>query len=95
MDAPQRFQKQPVVVEAIQWTGENNPAVMEFCGTKCDDEGNEYLRFVPLAYPEPKLWVDANACWVPVSPGEWIIRDRLGFYPCNPSVFAETYQPAA
>lgn len=27
-------------------------------------------------------------------PGEWIIRDTRGFYPCKADVFADTYEPS-
>lgn len=34
--------------------------------------------------------------WVPLSVGDWIIRGVKGeFYPCQPEVFAVSYDPAA
>ena len=93
--APQRFHKKPVVVEAIQWTGSNTRAVMEWTGERRNpDTGGLELTFVPLAYPRPKLWVAANSAWVEVEPGEWFIRDARGVYPCKPDIFEATYEPA-
>jgi hypothetical protein len=84
------YRKKPVIVEAMQWTGDNNAAVLEWCGTHRDD-GEEKLVFVPLAYPQPILWVAANRAYIPIECGDWIIRDMLGFYPCKPQVFDATY----
>ncbi len=87
-----KYRKRPVVVEAVQWTGENNSDVMEFTGTHIEESKEEVLTFVPLAYPNPELWVAVKETWVNVKPGEWIIGDKLGFYPCDPSVFYQTYE---
>ena len=38
------------------------------------------------------LWVDANSQWLPVQDGEWIAKDRHGFYPIKADVFAENYE---
>lgn len=87
------YRKMPVEVEALQWTGNNNGAVMEWTGEHVDpDTGESVLTFVPLAYPRPRLWVAANQAWVAVEPGEWIIKDALGFYPCKPGIFAAVYE---
>ena len=32
--------------------------------------------------------------WVRVQPGDWIITGNGEHYPCNPEVFAATYEPA-
>lgn len=87
-----RYRKKPVEVEAVQWNGNNTPAVMEFVGNHVADNGDELLTFVPLAYPKPKLWVAANKSWIDVEIGEWFIRDSLGFYPCKPVIFETTYE---
>lgn len=87
-----RYRKKPVEVEAIQWKGSSTTTeVMEFCGTRMDGD-LELLNFVPLGFPVPKLWVEANQTYLPIELNEWIIRDRLGLYPCKPDIFAETYE---
>lgn len=90
-----RYRKKPVEVEAIQWQGLGlgTGDVIDFAGTHPDpDSGEETLTFVPLAYPAPQLWVAANQAWVTVEPGEWLIRDARGVYPCKPDIFEQTYE---
>lgn len=90
---PQKYRKQPIEIEAMQFTdGVSQAVLMEWTGTRIGEHGDEFLVFVPLAWPKPKLWVEANQCYVPIERGEWIIRDELGFYPCKPEVFAKTYR---
>lgn len=83
MKEPRRYRKKPVVILAMQWTGDNLTELGDWVGN-----GN-------LLPPDPdkclKLWVAANTAWLPLEVGEWIIKDRLGFYPCNDAVFQETY----
>lgn len=86
-----RYRKKPVEVEAIQYTGDNLSAVTAFVG-----EGD----FAPI-HPDDQvdgdydaeLYVAANGAWVPIEPGEWILRDQRGCYPCKADIFAATYEP--
>lgn len=39
-----------------------------------------------------RLWVEANHAWLPIEVGEWILQDRLGFYPCKDPIFQENYR---
>ena len=78
-----QFRKKPVVIEAVQWTGENVKEMMDFmawCNAAHDErtgltihtlEGNHHA-----------------------SPGDFIIQGIKGeFYPCKPDIFAATYDP--
>lgn len=38
------------------------------------------------------LFVDANCEWLGIRDGEWVAKDRHGFYPIKPDVFAATYE---
>lgn len=79
-----RFRKRPVVIEAKQWTGGNINELWEWAGAD-----NIYG---PTEANPLRLYVAANNAWLDLVPGEWILRDRLGFYPCKADVFAETYE---
>ena len=79
------YRKKPVVVEAVQWTGENHAEMCEFI----DPEVFEIIPRVGLVIHT--LEGDHHA-----SPGDYIIKGVNGeFYPCKPDIFAKTYESAA
>ena len=78
------YRKKPVVVEAVQWTGENRAEMREFI----DPEVFEIIPRVGLVIHT--LEGDHHA-----SPGDYIIKGVNGeFYPCKPDIFAKTYESA-
>ena len=78
------YRKKPVVVEAVQWTGENHAEMCEFI----DPEVFEIIPRVGLVIHT--LEGDHHA-----SPGDYIIKGVNGeFYPCKPDIFAKTYESA-
>lgn len=97
------YRKRPVEIEALQFTGDNWEEMQEFCGTHRDtDPTNEVPieTFTPAGtnllpidgnLNKAELWVQANESWLPIEPGEWVIHDQLGFYPCKDKQFRETY----
>lgn len=79
--ASTRFTKKPVIIDAMQWTGENRKELFEFC-EKCYFNGDE-LRIQTL---EGSMIA---------SVGDYIIKGVKGeFYPCKPDIFAMTYDLA-
>lgn len=90
------FQKRPVQVQAIQWTGENPYAVRAFTGMhKTEPSGDHFVFTVQDGIDNAKLYVAANDAWLDIEIGEWVIRDDRGFYPCKPDIFAATYEQVA
>lgn len=98
-----RFTKKPVEVEAVQFTGDNWAEMHEFTGHRnVETEEQPHLvdAFNPIGtyllakhYDEAaELYVAANKSVLPIVVGEWVIKDSLGFYPCNEKVFADTYE---
>lgn len=82
-----KFRKKPVVVEAMQFTGENIPELDAFTGGYELD--GEPCVFGPVMGVIPTLEGQMSA-----SVGDWIIRGVKGeFYPCKPDIFAATYEP--
>ena len=76
------YRKKPVVVEAVQWTGENHAEMCEFI----DPEAFEIIPRVGLVIHT--LEGDLHA-----SPGSYIIKGVNGeFYPCKPDIFVKTYE---
>jgi hypothetical protein len=88
------FRKKPVVIEAMQFGGDNAPAVLFWLG--------QYQRA-----PGPRLGyvnefgvllirtLESGDGHHIAAPGDWIIRGVKGeFYPCKPDIFEATYEPA-
>jgi hypothetical protein len=91
---PLRFRRIPMVVEAIQWNGQNTPVL---------DKWGANVTFWPGDPPNhsPRLIIEpaANSSRVNVmrvaDAGDWIIKDETGeFYPCHPDIFDKTYERA-
>ena len=85
-----RYRKRPVVVEAIEWNGENEDEIMAFCSSAANPvmrrDGGKWFQCFDIFTLEG--WVNAN-------PGDYIIRGTQGeFYPCKPDIFAEVYEKA-
>jgi hypothetical protein len=86
-----RYRKLPVEVDAIQFTGENYVDIIGFIG----DNGG--FQWDGTADPtRHAVWDYLHDTWVTVNDGDWIIKGVKGeHYPCNPDVFATTYEEAA
>jgi hypothetical protein len=94
--AATRWRKKPVVVEAVQWTGDNLDAVYELTGCENFDVLNGQDR-ANCDDPEATATVfdKLHSTWVLVFDGQWIIKGvKSEFYPCADDVFRETYEPA-
>lgn len=78
-----RWRKKPVVVSAIQWTGQNSGAVSNFLGTG-------------LGIRDGYVNIETREGTMKADKGDWIICGVKGeFYPCKPDIFAATYEPAS
>lgn len=81
--SPSRFRKKPLVIEAAQLTEDTMHEVAEWCGGAIRQFGEAWSVRVPTL--EGELFA---------APGSWIIKGVKGeFYPCEPEIFAETYEP--
>lgn len=78
-----RFRKKPVVIDAVQWTGENRDEIFQFVGR--DAEWGDRTGMVIKTLEGQHI----------ASEGDWIIKGVHGeFYPCKPDIFDKTYEPA-
>ena len=73
-----KFRKKPVVIDAIQWKGNNL------------EEINKFVSWNPA---DLELAIHTLEGIMTASCGDWIIRGVKGeFYPCKPDIFAATYE---
>ncbi len=92
------YRKKPVVVKAVQWTGENLREVIAFTDgppeTKSHHAGMMWEQYEDLVRKNG-LKIYTLEGKMDASPGDWIIKGVKGeFYPCKPDIFAATYDPA-
>ena len=75
-----KYRKNPVVIEAIQFTGEN----LKKCETFIEGSFDNTLNYPNIKTLEGVLRV---------STGDYIIKGIKGeFYPCKPDIFEQTYE---
>ncbi|HHG7615373.1 TPA: hypothetical protein ACPXTH_001767 [Streptococcus pneumoniae] len=76
-----KYRKKPVVVEAVQWNGNNRKEVIDFAENKIwfDALGN--------------IWIATLEGDMVAKKGDYIIKGVQGeYYPCKLDIFAETYE---
>ena len=80
-----KFRKKPVVIEAMQWTGDNESDVFEFTSGAAVRNEKEFLeKSLVIQTLEGRMLADQ---------GDWIIKGIKGeFYPCKPDIFEDTYE---
>ena len=86
-----KYRKKPVVIEAIQWTGNNNEKINNFCsdliGESPDESGIAYNN------PEGHVIIQTLEGKLSASIGDYIVKGVEGeFYPVKPDIFEKTYE---
>jgi len=92
------FRKKPVVIEAVQWTGNNLRQIISFTDgppvTRTAHAGMMWEQYEAIVADEGLKIFTLEGDML-ASPGDWIIKGVKGeFYPCKPDIFAATYDPA-
>ncbi|MCK4776932.1 MAG: hypothetical protein KAS39_01065 [Actinomycetia bacterium] len=76
-----KYRNKPVVIDAIQFVGENHNEIAEFAGEACRMHTENNLTIITLDGAE-------NA-----SKNDFIIKGVNGeIYPCKPDIFEKTYE---
>ena len=76
------FRKLPVVIEAVEWTGNNMYEVIEL--TEASDL---------LGFSSDKVSIETLEGVMTANVGDYIIKGVNGeFYPCKPDIFTKTYE---
>lgn len=96
-----QYRKKPVIIEAIQWTGDNEIQIMDFVGCTLNVE-KPPQQIQHLLDPPDSAWQlgiptleDGKYGQVAhiASRMDWIIKGVAGeFYPCKPDIFEKTYE---
>ena len=87
-----KYVKKPVVIEAVQWDGENLDEVMTFCN---GDASYELMARGASELVIATLEDGESIARHVASVGDFIIKGVAGeFYPCKPDIFELTYEPA-
>ena len=84
-----KYRKKPVIVEAIRYFDHetSHDAVREFVTAPIDEVGRLENAW------KLEIFNTAEAQWLPVPKGSWIIKGIAGeYYPCAPEVFDATYE---
>lgn len=92
------FRKKPVVIEAIQWVGDNLYEVVSFISGAPDLKSQKAME----SWEMYARIVEAEGFKVETLEGlmlaqvnDWVIKGVKGeFYPCKPDIFALTYDAA-
>ena len=75
-----KFKKKPVIIEAVQFTGDNVGLIKEFTNYNSSIYNGELIIHT----------FEGNMI---ASVGDWIIKGVKGeFYPCKPDIFEMTYE---
>ncbi|HAU84045.1 MAG TPA: hypothetical protein DCW90_00490 [Lachnospiraceae bacterium] len=81
-----KFRKKPVVIEAVQWTGENLADIEGFVRDNLEAYFLDELKY-------PILYIKTLEGSMKASVGDYIIKGVNGeFYPCKPDIFEKTYE---
>ena len=77
-----KYRKKPVIIEAMQWTGENFHRIAMFCNK------------IKVAYTDTEtLVIETLEGDMIASKNDYIIKGVKGeFYPCKPDIFEATYE---
>lgn len=80
-----KYKKKPIIIEAVQFTGDNFEECCKFVGTQNLNDGtSEDEKYIGISTLEG----DHNT-----SVGDYIIKGVQGeFYPCKPDIFEATYE---
>lgn len=78
-----KYRKKPVVIDAIQWNGDNILEVMEFMSP------TKPAYMAGFSNADDIVGIETLVA----SKGDWIIRGVKGeLYPCKPDIFEATYE---
>jgi len=95
----QKFRKKPVIIEAIQWSGNvNKKEINDFVGKELKSELESETAYVAgMGAPIFSLLIETKEGVMKAFKGDYIIKEPFptgdrDFYPCKPNIFEKTYE---
>ena len=89
-----RYRKKPIVIEAVQWDGTAEGATPIINWMLENNTTCRYIDTVETVDPQ-SIYIDTLEGTMRCSTDDWVIRGVSGeFYPCKPTIFDATYEPA-
>ena len=87
-----KYRKKPVVIEAVQWLGDNLAEVINFTGRNESAAHWTWEHFESVVAADGlKIFTLEGTMKADV--GDFIIKGVAGeFYPCKPDIFEMTYE---
>ena len=92
-----KYKKKPVVIDAVQWTGENHREMFDFLTENTFDKESMQVSgehfYIDHNRVEGGLIIKTLEGEHLASIGDFIIRGVKGeYYPCKPDIFEQTYE---
>ena len=92
-----KYRKLPVVIDAVEWTGENHREMWEFLTGNTDEntsmttcDANFYIAHEKVAGGLVIKTLEGDHM---ANIGDFIIKGIKGeYYPCKPEIFHKTYE---
>jgi len=88
-----KYQKKPIIIEAVRWDGKNNSEVEEFAFGYTMWCGDLVYRRPSENWMGVMLSIYTLNGLMKVEHGDYIIKGIEGeFYPCRADIFEQTYE---
>jgi hypothetical protein len=87
-----KYRKKPVVISAVQWTGDNLREIIDFTGRHPSAKEWSWEEFEQVAAKDGLKIFTLEGSHL-ASIGDYIIRGvQSEYYPCKPDIFHKTYE---
>ena len=88
-----KYRKKPVVIEAIQYTGNNIVEIIKFMQEGANGNKSRYLRYLRYNAKKGEYFILTPEGKYKLTEGDYIVKGVKGeFYPCKPDIFEMTYE---
>ena len=87
-----KFRKKPVVIEAMEWLGDNLREIIDFTGLHPSAHKWTWEEYEAVVQTDGLKIFTLEGVMM-ADKGDWIIKGIKGeFYPCKPDIFKATYE---